>query len=86
MELASTIRECLSEDNPEALFADGFDDAIIGTARQMNSPTLVVYSVKRCIEILSKQMDYESAVEYFDFNVRGAYYGEHTPIFLDDDY
>ena len=29
-------------------------------------------------------MDYEEAVEFFDFNVTGAYVGENTPVFLED--
>jgi len=27
-------------------------------------------------------MSYEEAIEYFDFNVTGAYVGEHTPMFI----
>ena len=28
-------------------------------------------------------MDYLEAMEYFDYNVRGSYVGEKTPIFCD---
>ena len=31
-------------------------------------------------------MSYDEAMEYFDFNVQGAWVGENTPIFLDDEY
>ena len=31
-------------------------------------------------------MSYEEAVEYFDFNVEGAYMGEKTPIWVDDEF
>ena len=31
-------------------------------------------------------MDYEEATEYFDFNVAGAYMGDSTPVFLDDEF
>ena len=34
------------------------------------------------IDILAESMDYEEAVEYFEYNVIGAYVGEQTPIFL----
>jgi hypothetical protein len=27
-------------------------------------------------------MPQEDAIEYFDFNVSGAYVGEHTPVFI----
>jgi hypothetical protein len=64
------------------LVADGFDDAIIG----IDSDSMrLIYSVSKCIEILSKDMDEEEAVEYFDFNVRGSYVGEKTPIWCTDD-
>ncbi len=73
------IVEWFPED--EVLIADGFDDAIIGI--DSNSMRLI-YSVSKCIEILSKDMDEEEAVEYFDFNVRGSYVGEKTPIWCTD--
>ena len=31
-------------------------------------------------------MDMNDAIEYFDFNVRGSYVGEKTPIWCDDMY
>tara|TARA_R100001510_G_C7582198_1_gene154778 strand:+ start:286 stop:429 length:144 start_codon:yes stop_codon:yes gene_type:complete len=37
-----------------------------------------------CIKKLMKDgMDFEEAVEYFDFNVESAYVGPNTPVFLD---
>ena len=61
----------------EILKADGFDEAVIGIDE--NSMRLI-YSVKKCIEILCEDMSEEDAVEYFSFNVSGAYVGEKTPI------
>ena len=74
----------ISEENPEALLADGFDDAIIGIARRFNFPPLVAYDYGKCIEILMKDgMTEEDAVEYFEFNTLGAWMGEGTPIFIE---
>jgi hypothetical protein len=78
------IKEVLSEENPDALFADGFDEALIGISRRCGQPSLAVYSIKKCIEILAEEMDYEDAIGYFEFNVVGAWLGEGTPIFLTD--
>jgi hypothetical protein len=78
------IKEILSEENPNALFADGFDEALIGISRRCGKPSLAVYSIKKCIEILQKEMSHEDAVGYFEFNVVGAWLGEGTPIFLAD--
>jgi len=66
----------------EILKADGFDDAIIGIDEETMR---LIYSVSKCIEILCKEMNEEEAVEYFDFNVKGAYMGEKTPIWCIDD-
>ena len=70
-----------------ALLADGFEDALIGYGYQFNYP-IAVYSRKRCINILMDDgiIEYEEATEYFDFNVAGAYVGESTPVFLDDEF
>ena len=63
------------------LRADGFDDAILGVD---DNSLRLVYSVSKCIEILKEQMSEDEAIEYFDFNVSGAYMGEKTPIWCND--
>ena len=65
------------------LKADGFDDAIIGVD---DVSMRLIYSVSKCIKILEKDMTYTEALEYFDFNVSGAYVGEKTPIWCNDDF
>ena len=67
----------------EELYADGFEDAIIGVGRQFNMD-VVVYDEDKCLEILvlRDQMTPEEAEEFFEFNVVGAYVGDHTPIYV----
>ena len=67
------------------LLADGFEEALIGTARRLNGPLLAVYDRTRCIEVLARDMSYEEAEEFFEFNVAGAWLGEGTPMFIDTD-
>jgi hypothetical protein len=62
------------------LKADGFDAAIIGI--DMASERLV-YDKQKMVEILSKQMSEEDAIEFLEFNTWSAYMGEHTPIYID---
>lgn len=71
------------ETGEELLFADGFDDAIVGIGQRFNS-TFVVYDYPKVIETLITRdgMTYEDAVEFFDFNIVGAWVGEGTPCFL----
>jgi len=66
----------------DILKADGFDEAIIGI--ETNEMRLI-YSVSKCIQILCRDMTEEDAVEFFDFNVRGSYVGDKTPIWCVDD-
>ena len=66
----------------ELLFADGFDEAIIGIAYVRGS-AVAVYDEEQVVEILASQgMSLDESREYFDFNVVGAYVGEQTPIFV----
>ena len=64
----------------EFLFVDGMDDAIIGLSTKL----LIVYSADKCVKILMKDMLEIEAIEYFDFNIEGAYMGEKTPIYVYD--
>ena len=67
----------------ELIIADGFDDAVIGIDV---SSTRVIYSVKKCIEILCVRdgMSLEEAIEFFEYNVSSAYHGPKTPIWSED--
>jgi len=80
----SELLEWIEEFNPEALLADGFDDAIIGICERFGNDPVVAYDKDKCINILVQRdgMSYEEAVEYFDFNVLGAYVGKGTPVYI----
>jgi hypothetical protein len=75
-------REIIAELNEEALFADGFDEAIVGMATRCGMPDVVVYDREKCIEILAREMPLQEAEEFYEFNVVGAYVGENTPLFI----
>lgn len=88
----------ISEINPQALILDGFDDAIIGIAERINLGPVVAYDKHKIINTLMNDMEvseeeleegetiedkkYELAMEYFDYNIIGAWMGEFTPIFI----
>lgn len=76
-------RDAVAEENEDALFFDGFDEAIVGYARRCGQPTLAVYDYDRCIDALERGgMTREEAEEYFEYNVVGAWAGPHTPLVL----
>ena len=65
----------------QPLRADGFYQAIIGNEYHTNR---VVYSIERMLQILIDRdgMSMEEAIEFFDFNIGGAYVGEMTPVYV----
>jgi hypothetical protein len=83
-ELPSMLEAIIEQfDDQEFLKADGFDDAVIGFSA---TESRLVYSVSMCVDILMEDhnMDFDEALEYFEFNVSGAYVGEQTPIWCHD--
>ena len=75
----------LHEDE-EILRIDGFDEACVGWTGSWSGnerPIRLVYDENKIIEILMEQgMDSEEAIEYYDFNIAGAYLGSNTPLIM----
>lgn len=70
----------------KTLFADGFDDAILGMLPNWDTDVMkICYSKSKMIDCLLKEdMSFEDAVEFLEYNVWGAYVGEGTPFYVDD--
>lgn len=68
----------------ELVFADGFEDALIGIGRQFDKE-FAVYDYVLCVNILMQRdgMTSEEAIEFMEYNVVGAYVGPNTPIFVE---
>jgi hypothetical protein len=83
MSIREDILDQFGDDAETMLFADGFDDAIIGFGNKYGDKLCAIYDADKVIDILMKEgMDYAEALEHFDFNIAGAYVGEQTPIFI----
>jgi hypothetical protein len=66
---------------PPPLKADGHDDAVIGV--EVQSAPRLVYCVEKVIAGLVRDgMDYHEAVEWFEYNIAGAYVGDQTPLWV----
>jgi hypothetical protein len=78
------LTENLSELNPEALLADGFEKALLGYTANYHHTHVAVYSARRCIAILVSRdgMTEDEAEEFFSLNTLGAYVGENGPLFI----
>ena len=83
MNIREQIVDEYGEEAETIMFADGFDDAIVGIGNSFGGSLCAIYDtdliVKQCMK---DGMEYDEALEYFDFNIAGAYVGEQTPIFI----
>ena len=71
------------EEFEDTVFYDEFDAAFVGFGWQFNVGPVAIYNQDLVMDILkARGMDEEGALEYFNFNIIGAYVGERTPIFL----
>lgn len=76
-------REQIAEINPDALFCDGHDDALIGVASRFGVTSVACYDIDKVVQGLMKDgMSEDEAIEFFDFNIIGAWVGEQTPVFV----
>ena len=67
----------------EFLKADGLDQAVIGFDETSER---LIYSMSKIMQILVEQdgMTDEEALDYYYYNIAGAYVGEKTPIYCFD--
>ena len=75
------VIELVDLSGQNALFDEGYDDAIIGV--ELDYEPRVVYDQNKIIDILMADgMTDEEAQEFFDFNIAGSYVGKQTPIYV----
>ena len=78
----------LEMENPDALLMeprDRYDACIVGIGHRFNDGPLVMYSIERILGVLEADgMTGEEAVEWYHFNILGAWVGEGTPIFVQE--
>jgi hypothetical protein len=77
--------EFIEDNYPNALIANGFDDAIIGIVERYGMNPVVLYNKDKCLKILQKRdgMSESEAIDFYYYNIVGAYMGEHTPCFAE---
>ena len=71
----------ISEEYTDLIKIDGFDEAILGVVERCDL-LVVCYDRNKIISILMRDMNYEEAFEYYEYNILGAYMGESTPVYL----
>ena len=77
--------EFIEDNYPNVLIANGFDDAIIGIVERYGMNPVVLYNKDKCLKILQNRdgMSESEAIDFYYYNIVGAYMGEHTPCFAE---
>ena len=65
----------------------GLDDAILGLGQRFGPEghkAFLIYDVNKILDTFMNRdgMDEEEAVEFFQYNIQGAFLGEATPAFM----
>ena len=70
---------------PDGTILLGIDDEYEFARIDLTSDGIAVYSADLIIEYLAESMTYSEAIEYYDYNIEGAYFGDMTPIYIWND-
>lgn len=64
---------------------DMFNTCLIGTAQRADGIHVAAYDSNQVIAVLQvvNHWDYDEALEWFEFNIAGAYLGDGSPVFID---
>ena len=67
-----------------AVVLTGFDEAIIGLVEEFGNGPRVLYSREKILQILQErdEMNFDDAVDFYDFNILCMYVEEQNPIIL----
>lgn len=65
---------------------DYLDDAIVGVVNRINFEA-ICYDSNKVVSLLMEYdgLSEEEAIEHMEFNMKGSWVGEYTPVFLDYD-
>tara|TARA_R100000700_G_C3175319_1_gene150128 strand:- start:228 stop:470 length:243 start_codon:yes stop_codon:yes gene_type:complete len=72
-------KKVIEDHYPNSLVVDGHDNAIIGVIDEK-----VLYDQEIIIQNLMKMdMSRDDALDYFFYNIKGAFMGQFTPVFAE---
>ena len=69
--------------HPHMVILVGWDRCIVGVVESFGGVSTLCYDADLILEGLREQgMTSDEAVEFFEYNIAGGYYGARTPAFL----
>ena len=75
----------INDEHEGAMLIPGHESAFLGYATQAHSESVAVYSMLRILANLQAMgMDGDEALDHFGFDIQGAWYGDRTPMIIDD--
>ena len=69
----------MNYDQYEFIKADGFDDAIVAIDCKK---CRFIYSTEKALKILEKEVDRKEAIEFLEKEIKQAYFGKSTPVWI----
>jgi hypothetical protein len=77
------LMEWIDETFDVVVYPAGYEDCIVGVAEKFGGPPIAVMDLEKMLEKLEQEgMSHEEALEYFEYNILGAYVGEQTPVYM----
>jgi hypothetical protein len=77
------ILEWIDETFDLIVYPTGFEDCIVGVGERYGGPPVAVLDVAKMLAKMEKEgMTHDEALEYFEYNILGAYVGEESPVYL----
>lgn len=72
------------EELQEILLCDGLEKAFVGVCYRFGQSPIAIYDQNKILKIYQDRdgMTAEEALEFFEFNVLGAWVGDRTPAFI----
>jgi len=67
----------------DLMFANGFDDSIIGVSIGISGRAIVYDADKMAKTLITRdEMEYSEAWEFLEYNTFNAHVGDNTPVFV----
>lgn len=72
--------EDINKFNNKSLYATGYEKSVVGYFKDSDNKYLLVHEKESILEEMSKEMEPDEALEFYEYNIVGAYI-ENGPIY-----